>query len=125
MLAQLHSAQQACRMRQFDKFFFCLGALWFLGYHNVLYADKRILSGVKILKPCYCSSFSQQQYNSEVYEKLVPLQEGEDRGKKRENFVACPLWMCDLTPRGHVISSFWLYHLKLGCDSFRDIIFIF
>ena len=89
-------------MSRFDEFLF-RGALWFLEYHNVLlYADKRILSGVKIQELGLCSSFSQQRHYSEVYEKLVPTRQ---RPGAKKNFRLLlpsmdarpnPLGSCDI-----------------------------
>ena len=89
-------------LSRFDEFLF-RGALWFLEYHNVLlYADKRILSGVKIQELGLCSSFSQQRHYSEVYEKLVPTRQ---RPGAKKNFRLLlpsmdarpnPLGSCDI-----------------------------
>ena len=84
-------SDSACRrsMEQ-SKFLFSLPppSLWYSRYHNVppgslIYADKRILSGVKIQEPGLCSSFS-KRHAGEVYEKLVPT-----RRSKKE--FCCPM----------------------------------
>ena len=103
-------SDSACRrsMEQ-SKFLFSLppSSLWYSRYHNVpprslIYADKRILSGVKIQEVGLCSSFSQQRHYSEVYEKLVPTRQ---RPGAKKNFRLLlpsmdarpnPLGSCDI-----------------------------
>ena len=125
-------------LSRFDEFLF-RGALWFLEYHNVLlYADKRILSGVKIQEVGLCSSFSQQRHYSEVYEKLVPTRQ---RPGAKKNFRLLlpsmdarpnPLGSCDIislagsTDYGcsvyglfsniHISKCFWVFLVAFSVD---------